>query len=367
MNPQMIIPAPDALPLPAPVFLLQFLSQLTFLLHVLAMNAMLGGLLITLFARLKGHGEADPWTGLADAIAKVTPMLVATTVTLGVAPLLFLQVLYGQFFFTSSILMGWGWFSVVVVLIFAYYGTYLQSFRGPALGRSRLPLLGLTVIIFLWIGFMFSNNTTLMLRPQQWASLYFADARGLHLNLGDPQLAPRYLHMVLGAVAIAGLLLAWWGRSRTGRGHRSGAFMMRTGLRAFAWGTLVNLLFGVWYYVAQPGNVRRLFMGGDVGATALFGVGFVLGVLLAVLGFVQYRRGERAELWPLSVLTVVEMTVMVMVRDALRRGSLGFHFRPETFGVVPQTLNLVIFAVLLVSGIATLVWMLRRLYLAWER
>ena len=53
------------------------------------------------------------------------------------APLLFLQTLMGQFFFTSSILMGWGWFSVVVVLIFAYYGTYLQSFQREKLGTVR--------------------------------------------------------------------------------------------------------------------------------------------------------------------------------------------------------------------------------------
>ena len=64
----------------------------------------------------------------------------------GVAPLLFLQTLMGQFFFTSSILMGWGWFSVVVVLIFAFYVTYLQSFRGPRLGRARTPLLAATSV-----------------------------------------------------------------------------------------------------------------------------------------------------------------------------------------------------------------------------
>ncbi len=367
MNPQVIIPGPDALPLPAPVFLLQFLLQLTFLLHLLAMNALLGGLLITLFARIKGDGGDDPWTSLPDAVAKVSPSLVAATVTLGVAPLLFLQTLYGQFFFTSSILMGWGWFSVVVVLIFAYYGTYLQSFRGKDLGGGQMPLLGLTVILFLWIGFMFTNNTSLMLHPEKWAAMYFADARGLHLNLTDPQLWPRYLHMVLGAVAVAGLMLLWWGRSRLARGDTSGAFMVRTGGGTFTWFTLVNIVLGLWYYMAQPAHVRKLFMGGQPLATALFGIGFVLGIVLVVLGFLLRRQGEGANPWPVSVLALAEMIVMIMMRDAVRAGSLGAHFRPETFAVQPQVLNLVIFAVLLLAGIGVLVWMVRQLYLAWER
>ncbi len=367
MNPQIIIPAPDALPLPAPVFLLHFLLQLTFLLHLLAMNAMLGGLLITFWARIKGSGPEDPWTLLADTITKVTPSLVAATVTLGVAPLLFLQVLYGQYFFTSSILMGWGWLSVFLVLILAYYGTYLQSFKGKALGGSRIPLLGLTVLLILWVGFMISNNTSLMLNIQKWATLYFADARGLHLNLGDPQLAPRFMHMVLGALAVSGLMLSWWGRSRWTRGDRSGAMMIQTGVAVFAWGTVINFALGMWYFFAQPSVVRKLFMGKDMGATAMFGVGFVVTLMMLVVGFRLKKQGSEANLWPVSALTVVQMVIMVMMRDVVRSGHLGSHFQPATFAVQTQVLNLVIFVVLLLAGTGTMVWMLRQLYLAWER
>ena len=38
-----------------------------------------------------------------------------------------------------------------------------------------------------------------------------------------------------------------------------------------------------------------------------------------------------------------------------------------SFEVQPQVLNLVIFAVMLVAGIGVMVWMLRALYLAWEK
>jgi len=54
---------------------------------------------------------------------------------LGVAPLLFLQVLYGRLFFTSSILMAGFWLAVVPLLIVAYYCAYVVAFRGQ---RTRV-------------------------------------------------------------------------------------------------------------------------------------------------------------------------------------------------------------------------------------
>jgi len=362
-----IVPAPDALPLPAPAPLLFFLLQLTFLLHLLAMNAMLGGLIITLVARFKGREPDDAWTMLADTIAKTSPSLVAMAVNFGVAPLLFLQTLMGQFFFTSSIIMGWGWFSVVVVLIFAYYGVYLQSFRGALLGGAQKPLLGLTVLLFLWVGFMFTNNTTLMLNVPKWAELYFADARGLHLNLNDPQLWPRYLHMVLGAVAVAGLMLAWWGRIRYRRGDLRASFMVKVGLENFTWWTLANIVIGLWYFMVQPSHVRKLFMGGDPGASAMFGIGFVLALGMVLLGFLGLRRGPNVRLVMPTAMTLVQMVVMITMRDVVRNGFLGEYYKPAEFAVKTQGLNLALFGVLLIGGFVTVVWMVRRLALSWGR
>ena len=366
MNPQVILPAPDALPLPAAPLLLELLLHLTFFLHLLAMNAMLGGLLLTFYGRLRGRDASDPWTALADSIAKLSPSLVAATVTLGVAPLLFLQTLYGQFFFTSSILMAWGWFSVVVVVIFAYYGTYIQSFRGRNLGATQLPLLGVTLLLFLWVSFMLTNNNTLMLNAPRWADMYFADAGGRHLNLGDGQLLPRWLHMVLGALAISGLMLAWWGKARLSRSDTSGSFMVTTGVAAFTWPTLLNIGIALWFYFAQPSPVRKLFMGGDIYATLLFAVGFGLGLALLVMALLARNQGDRINLWPLSVLTGITLVDMILMRDTVRDAWLGDLYVPAEFAVQPQMLNLVIFAVLLVAGIGVMIWMLRTLYMAWD-
>lgn len=362
-----IMPAADVLPLPAPVALLQFLLHLTFLLHLLAMNAMFGGLLLTLWARVRSRSPEDPLGRLADAVAGVTPGLVATTVTLGVAPLLFVQVLFGQFLFTSSILMGWGWFSVIVVLIVAYYGTYLQAYRREKPGSTRVPLLAVTVLLFLWISFMYSNNMTLMLRVGRWAGMYFTDPGGTWLNTADGTLLPRWLHMVVGAPAVAGLMLAWWGRARLAKGDESGAFLIRTGVRAFTRLTAVNVLVGLWYLMSLERPVMRLFMGGSPVAAAAFGSGFVLALVLLVVGWRAMRAGTAAGLMLPSVLTLVVMVAMIAMRDAVRTGSLGALYDAASYPVETQVLNLAIFGVLLVGGAITVGWMFRRLYRAWDR
>jgi hypothetical protein len=360
-----ILPTADALPLPAPAVLLRILLLFTFFLHLLAMNAMLGGLIITVWARWRRRQAGDPHALLADSVAGTTPSLVAATVTLGVAPLLFLQTLMGQFFFTSSILMGWGWFSVVVALMFAYYGTYLQSFQREKLGSARTPLLLVTVLLFLWIALMFSNNTSLMVAAQTWAAKYFANPRGLHLNLGDPTLPPRFLHAVLGAVAVAGLCLAWWGKLRLKEGDSSGTFMTHTGLTAFSWITASNLLFGTWYLMSLPAGARQRFMGGDLPATLMLTGGIVLALVMVVLGFRIRNRPADPRLWPLTFTTAVVLMIMVLTRDTARLATLGDLYRPASFPVKTQALNLTLFAGLLVCGVMMLVWMIRKLKRSW--
>jgi hypothetical protein len=346
----LILPAADALPLPAPAGLVRVLLLATFLLHLLAMNALLGGLLIAAVEAFRGRGGA-----LAPAIAKTSPTLVAATVTLGVAPLLFLQTLMGPFFFTSSILMGWAWFSIVVVLILAYYGTYLQAFRWAKQRRVHRGVLVATGLGFLWISFVFSNNTSLMAAPAAWPALYFADARGLHLNLGDATLLPRWIHAVLGAVAVAGLALAWWGR------RRPDAAMERTGLKTFTLVTLVNLAVGVWYLAALPRPALRLFMGGSAGATAVFGAGFLLGLAALAFGWRAWRRGPGAGLGAVTATTLAVMALMVVQRDLARAAALGELYLPADLAAEPQWLNMGIFAVLLAGGIGLVVWMVGRL------
>ena len=109
MNPD-LIPALDPLPLPAPAWLFHVLLVFTFFLHALFMNLTLGGTILAAVGQLLGGGRADDHRGvLADRLMGINTYAISLAITTGVAPLLFVQLLYQQYFYTATILIGWIW------------------------------------------------------------------------------------------------------------------------------------------------------------------------------------------------------------------------------------------------------------------
>ena len=131
-----IVPAPDVMPLPAPVGLMEFLLVFTFILHLVPMNFLFGGGLLAAISHMRA-GKDERHLRLARRLLELLPVVIAFTVTLGVAPLLFVQVLYGQFLYSSSILMANAWFLVVPALMIGYYIAYLLKFKWESLAGMR--------------------------------------------------------------------------------------------------------------------------------------------------------------------------------------------------------------------------------------
>ncbi len=129
MDPALLLPSPDAIPVPWGWF--QALLLFTFFCHILLMNVMLGTACIALSGHFSRGGERG-----ADShrLAGVLPFTIAFAVNFGVAPLLFVQVLYGQFVYVSSILMARFWLAVIALLIASYSLAYLYKYRYDRLG-----------------------------------------------------------------------------------------------------------------------------------------------------------------------------------------------------------------------------------------
>lgn len=342
-----LIPAPDAIPVAWGWF--QGFLMLMFPLHLLLMNAMLGTTAISLYARAKG-GETD--IRLAHELAKTLPFLIAFTINLGVAALLFIQVLFGHFLYTSSVLMAVFWLSVPFVLIIAYYAAYLYDFRFSSLGRGGAFPIALALAIFLTIAFFFSNNMTLMLEPKQWTA-YFRNPGGTILNTGTAVIWPRYLHLVTGALAVGGLFVACFGRIKERRDPQLGARAVELGMSLFTTLTLVQIVVGFWFLVTLPRPVMSMFMGGNATATTLFVIGLLLAVTVLGAGF---RKNAILS----ASLAVPLVFVMAFIRDVVRSGYLKPFFTPDMLRVVPQYSPLLMFILTLIGGIATIFWMLRK-------
>jgi hypothetical protein len=346
MNP-LIIPQPDSIPVSWGW--LQFLLLLTFPLHLLAMNAMLGGLAIGIVQHMRGGCLQKQ---LAHRIAIALPLVIAFVVNFGVAPLLFIQVLYGQFVYSSSILMGAFWILIVPILIIAYYGAYLYDFRFTQLG-SVGPWLGVLVFFLLVvIGFFFSNNMLLMSLPEQFDQ-YFSHKSGTWLSFGQPGFWPRFLHMLLGALAMGGVFVALLGRFRKSVNRALANHAEQVGLGCFLLFTLGNVMIGFWYLLTLPKELMTLFMGGNIGATITFGLALLLaaGALVAA-----YKK----RFWLTFGHAVALVVAMTFLRSWLRSAFLKDVFTLDQLQVVPQYSPMIFFFVTLLGGIVCLGWLIKK-------
>jgi len=328
-------------------------------LHLLAMNAALGGGLIAALASFGSESRRR----LAGQVATQVPSLIAATITLGVAVLLFAQVLYGQALYTSSIVMAWPWLGVLVLLVIAYYAFYRSAFRAKSPVGVPPLILGAAALLLVVIAFLFTSNMTLALTPEKWAPRHLADPSGWNLNLDEPTLIPRYLHFLIASIAVGGLLVVVLGLIGWSREPDRARETVRIGGRWFMFATMAQILGGFWFLMALPREQMLLFMGKNLPATVLFALG-LLGSVLAIVVMARAIRAERPHRPAVAAMAITGLVIvfMVIMRDILRDSYLAPHLRPAEFAVQTQWGPLLIFLTLFLAGVALWVWMLVRYF-----
>ncbi len=347
MDAARLIPQALAVPIhPGWFVVLQFV---TLILHFLAMNLMLGGSLIAFALSL--HRPQNP-TPSTYALATKLPFTIAFAVNFGVAPLLFTQVLYGQFLYTSSVLIAVPWISVIGLVILAYLAAYLVDFRFSLLGRLRPLIFGVMAASLATVALIYTTNMTLMLQPDRWTA-YFTNPSGTISNFSDPTLLPRYLHFVLASVAVAGLGLAW--AAHFGIANLPPQWLGH-GLTWYAGATMGQYATGMWFYSALPTTVAHALGGGEFLPTFTFAIGAILG--LASIATALQRR-LCATTWML-LMTVV---LMVGLRDMVRDLYLAPYFSVYQRTITHEYSPFLLFVIVFILGLGTIAWMLRAVWL----
>jgi hypothetical protein len=341
----MLIPSPDTIPVSWGYF--KLLLMLVFPLHLILMNAMLGSTAIAVYAALK---REEVFKELARELGKIIPLLIAFAVNIGIAALLFLQVLYGNMFYASSVLIGAFWIMVIPLLILAYYAAYVFDFRSHSGKKPKTAAICLSLVIFLSIAFLFSNNMTLMLEPENWR-IYFTHTAGTALNLDDPMLLPRYLHFMIGGVAVGGLFVALYGKLRKSMDSEVRALAQSIGMRVFTVLTGLQIVAGFIFLLSLRRNVMLLFMGGSMTATVIFVAGLALAIFVLT-------AGTKGKVYLCAGLVIPLVFVMAVLRDIVRTGYLEPYFSPHLLRLTPQYSPMLIFLAVLVLGIVTIVWLL---------
>ena len=245
-------PAVDPIPLPAPIWLLKLLHIVTLALHFVAVEMLLGGLLLAVLLSLFRRSPASTVT--ARALARRLTVVMTFVINLGVPPLLFAQVLYGRALYTSSVLIGLYWISIIGLLMLTYWLLYRFSARLEA-GRSAWWVGLIAWLLAGSIARLLSTNMTLMLRPEVWRQMYSASSAGRFLPTGDPTLEPRWLLMMAGGLFIGGLWMVYLAARSTFTAEEK-RFVAGIGGKVATVFGIFYLAAGLWAARVQPEAVK---------------------------------------------------------------------------------------------------------------
>lgn len=361
MNGQAIIPYVDPTPLPADVWLLKVLLVLGFILHILAISFMLGSTVIGIWTRW--FGKTAEHRRLSDSLMHSATPLLAAAINLGIVPLLFIQVLFGNFFYTSSVLIAWPWFMIIILLLFAYYSLYIGSWKRDRSSKKIDVSVFLSLAIFLIIAFFFVNNMTLILTPEKWFSMYATNPKGMHLNWNEPTLIFRYAHMVLAAFGVGSLFVVGLGLFHFKKEPDYGRFLIEHGGRWFIYVTGIAMVAGFGFLFSLPLPVRQLFLGQN----AFSSVSLLLGISLGLLAIFSMSsaiqaKDPRGGALTACILAPLGVVFMAIVRDRLRDAMIGPHLQATPLSVQYQAGPMTIFFVLFILGLLFIAYMFLRYF-----
>lgn len=367
MNPQDLIGPASPLGNPAPFWFITFFKVLGLILHMIPMNIWYAGMLIAAILAVFGRDHSRE---LAHRLSRTMPVIVALGINLGIVPLLFTQVGYYQFYYPAGILMARSWFSVIIILIFAYYGVYVYSLsvRNSRNTKFAIASAWISSVAFIIIGFLFANNFSLMVNVHNWIRIFertnaAGAVTGTALNISDPTLVPRWLMMFGLAVTTTAVFIAFDAvflkRNDTSEAYRKWAgkfaFLLYTaGLALFA-------TMGSWYIFgalekSTLGELQRYSL-----AYLLFGLTAVSpGVVLLML-FTQMNELKSKGVIIASVSQVVVLSLNAISRQWVQNVEI---FRYEDVSRLPVNIQwspMLVFLILFIFGLTVVGWMVAKI------
>lgn len=350
---------------PAPLWFILFFKVLGFTLHLIPMHVWFAGMALVALLGLFGGEHARR---LAHRLINVMPILIALGVNFGIVPLLFIQVAYYPVVYPANILIGWFWFAVIPLLIFAYYGAYYYAVQ---VRHERVDSRGVAAgvissIAFLTIGFIFTNNFSLMTNREQMLALYdrtnvAGAVTGAALNLNDPTLLPRYLMMFGLALTTTAVFVvvdaAFFGK---GESEVYRTWAARCAVRLYLLGFVWFAVMGSWYILGTLRPDVRDAAQADGRILTLF-------ALTAVApGVVWLLLWRAAKLQPAAVFVAATAQFAVLALNAISRQwvqnvELAHFFDPARLTVKTQWSPMIAFLALFVVGVSVVVWMIVQL------
>ncbi|MPQ75439.1 hypothetical protein [Hydrogenovibrio sp. JE_KL2] len=256
------------------------LSVLTFALHILFVQLMLGTSVITLIG---AFSQNTYWRRLGAAMLEVAKVSVSVAIVIGVAPLLFVQVVYDPHWYTSNVLSADWVIGFIIFLILGYWAMYYYYFVNnanqdkSATPKARWSML-LSLALMLLVGFIMHSLTSQILHPELWKSWYM-QKNGMVDYTGDKLHEWnlwRYAFFISLSIPVAGGMLVTYRRFKSVRSDADHAYLnwaAEVGKKWIKVGSIISTVLYVGWMMTLPetaGNFATSFWGILGGVMVLF-------------------------------------------------------------------------------------------------
>ncbi|HES76120.1 MAG TPA: hypothetical protein ENO09_03815 [bacterium] len=370
MDAQALYALRDVAGIPTHPVVFLILGVVTFALHIAAVQIMLGASGLTLWG---AFSKDFKHRRLAQSMVMVSKVMLSVAIVIGVAPLLFVQVTYDPFWYTSNVLSAW-W--VIGFLVFLTLGSLLWFFfnaKNHHMVSEKTFCPGsavLAVMLLLLVGFIMHVLSVQMLSPEKWMAWYApngvidASGRGIHeFN------AARFLFFISLSVPVIGAVLVAYRRYYMPRLADKSLEMTQAyldwvgslGQNLIAIGGVLSVVIGAWWMMTLPVNQAAFALSPWVFLS--------LALLLAFVAFAFWvRMGKMDTLWAYAVLPVGAVAIIMV---AAAREILRYHVLMGAHGydVFTYPINMdwystiMFFATFLIVGGGVLAYMLT---VAWK-
>lgn len=277
----------------------QGLYVLTWALHAAFVLLALGAMGLSLYGTLKQKNDSQ-WKILTPHLIQTGKISVSILIVLGVAPLLFTQVIYDPNWYVANTLSGMWVFIFIYTLVIGYilYYWYYYANKAKEGGGKLIGIISFFILVF--AGLLMHNFAVTSIMPNDWMDMYapngIVDTSGWTLNIK----LVRLLFFVSLSIPVVGIFLQNYSRFLSTRDDFKGDFIEYTsslGTKLTVIGLLISaVFFALWMssigYLMHPLSISII-----VGVVALLLISYsnsnsyiTTGVLVVVALLISAMR-----------------------------------------------------------------------------
>jgi hypothetical protein len=353
MNPD-LVPAPDMLGLPMAAPVLHVLMSATLAVHWMLVGGALGGVVILLAEGVRRRTDGPGAAAVGRALVPWLVFALSMGVTFGIAPLLFVQVLYGNLFYSANILQAFWWLAIVPLVVAAHYLLYHARRRTYAGGPAPAWALAAAAACLAVLATILVSNTLLSQEPEAWPRMY-STYGGAGLYAAAPALPVRWTFALLGLLTAGGVVAALVGNVTRREDARVGPAVTARGLALARWTLPLQVVAGAVGLMAMPGDRRAaLLMRWEV--WAFFTAAVATAVLLRTAAGPSARPAHTTGA---AAVYLAGLFILALLRDAARQEAVSPYLQLADVPVNPQWGPFVMFLVFFVAGAGAVAWGIR--------